>query len=272
MKIIISTIAVVFGLLLISTAFSSNLKATKENKDKYNPFTTSAHSSSSSSSQSFHSESHSESHSSSSSSSSSISSSSSSSGISSSNGGGVHHGGGNGKGGGKHMNCVYDEEETLEVVKRVIDSALNKPGNAQSKETADWAKAKSSCMSALDTQRKKFHKSLEAFSKALCQSCGTGFRTDILENTVWAKMSEIVVSTGSKQTKQCSSVLSLKKGLDIDSQNKINAFVNEKFCGFTNTNPANLQKFIAGAVATRRVGDTISGDTFTRLNEVSRSG
>lgn len=166
-------------------------------------------------------------------------------------------------------NCPYDEETALEVIKKVVDIVLIKP-DALSPDGANWAKAKSLCLGFLDSKRIAFGRSIENFHKFVCTNQGSNFNITTLENTVWAKMGEMVINWGNTQ-KQCSMALPLNRSLSGADVSKVNSVLSGLTSGFNKMDPSNLPKFITGVVATKRFSHNFGGRTFQNLNEVSRS-
>lgn len=166
--------------------------------------------------------------------------------------------------------CPYDEDNTIELLKKVLDVLLLKPSDPVGIEAVNFGAARSMCLGMLDSKRLAFSKSLETFHKSVCVGVkDSQWKTDWLENTVWAKMGEMIINLAGRN-KQCSVALPLNKNPDpmmIASLTKtVSGFVGK----FNQMDVSKLPKFITGVVATKRFSNDFNGRTFTNINEASR--
>lgn len=167
--------------------------------------------------------------------------------------------------------CPYDEDNTIELLKKVLDFLLVKPEDPVGVEAANFGASKSMCLGMLDSKRLAFVKPLETFHKAVCVGVKEAqWKTEWLENTVWAKMGEMIINVGGRN-RQCSTVLPLNKNPDPMLILKISNIVKSFTGKFNQMDVSKMPKFITGVVATKRFSPDFNGRTFTNINEASRS-
>lgn len=167
--------------------------------------------------------------------------------------------------------CPYDEDHTIELLKKVLDFLLLKPEDPVGVEAANFGASKSMCLGMLDSKRMAFVKPLETFHKAVCVGVKEAqWKTEWLEDTVWAKMGEMIINVGGRN-RQCSTVLPLNKNPDPMLILKISNIVKSFTGKFNQMDVSKMPKFITGVVATKRFSPDFNGRTFTNINEASRS-
>ena len=167
--------------------------------------------------------------------------------------------------------CPYDEDNTVDLLKKVLDFLLLKPEDPVGVDAANFGVAKSMCLGMLDSKRLAFVKPLENFFKSVCVgSKSAQWKTEWLESTVWAKMGEMIINAGGRD-RQCSVLLPLNMNPDPMVLIKISNVIKSYTGKFNNMDVTKMPKFITGVVATKRFSPDFNGRTFTNLNEVSRS-
>jgi hypothetical protein len=166
---------------------------------------------------------------------------------------------------------TFSQEVVTDTAIEIIKKLLDVPTSGQDPISKFFAKASGKCLAYMNDRPDMFTDELNKFHENMCGNANKKFEIGIVSGTIWTALGKMRTNSSDGKEQSCTSILKLKKTLDMDVQIQIDSICKAKYGNFTKASRSTNVPFITGAVSTVRNGNMLMPNTFSAINAVSRA-